>query len=104
MFLIADFTLGSCPDGLYQVDSFSVDGDGEIDEIGVLLHYLLDLGLLYELLLVLFDVQDDPSPPAEALLLDLLHLESTRTVRRPFVCWTALLSRSNLHQIRHDEC
>lgn len=103
MLLVTDFVLGSGPDGLDQVDCLSVDGDGEVDEVGVLLHDLLDLRLLHELALRLFDVQHDLGSSGESLLFDLLDLVCSTTIRRPLVRHSACFPRSDLHQVADDE-
>lgn len=54
--IISDFRLGSDPQRFDKVDSLSVDGNGEIDEVRVLLHNLLNLSLFHKLCLILFQM------------------------------------------------
>lgn len=101
--LIADFVLGPSPDGLDQVDCFSIDGDGEVDEVGILLHDLLDLRLLHEFTLRLFNVQHDLGSSGQAILFHLLDLVCAAAIRCPFMGNSACLPGGDFHEVTDDE-
>ena len=71
-----NLVLGLGPEGFHKVDCLPVDGDREVDEVGVLLHDLLDFGLLQELLMRLLYVKNNPGAPIELAVSFLCHLES----------------------------
>lgn len=78
--LIRDLILGLGPKGLDEVDSLSIDCDGEIDEIRVLLYDLLYLCLLYELAAFLLDVHDDLCASDEGIVFFFRDLEGARAI------------------------
>ncbi len=73
------------PDGGDEVDSFTVQGDGEVDEVGVLFDEFLDFSGLGELGRVRSQVDGDLGTSGEAGVVDFGDFESSLTIRNPHV-------------------
>lgn len=67
--IVSNFRFRPSPQRFDKVDCFSIDGDGEVDEVGVLLHNLLDLGLFDEFSLIGFEMQNNFGAPVKGVFL-----------------------------------
>lgn len=57
------------PKRLNDIDGFSIDGDGEVNKIRILLNDLLYICFLYELLMFLFDMHNNFCSSGEGIIL-----------------------------------
>lgn len=90
------------PNGFKQIDSFSVDRNGEVDEVRILVDYLLEMCDIGEVRVV-FSQMENHSSSSLNRILGLGNVELSWTIRNPRVGILALFSGDDFDLICYNE-
>lgn len=100
--LFGNFLFVSGPDGFHEVDALSIDWNGEVNEVGVLVDDLVDVNWVSEVFMVFLQVEND-SGTSFNFFVSLGNFKLAWTIWGPSVSLFALLSRNDLDLISDNK-